>query len=307
MTILQLRREYEAGAITKHQFIHQTYSFHRQLFDYVSFVRDTNVRAIEITEEGVVLDLSDPPIRMYCPPGDERHTALETLNLKSYETDEFYMVCRLFEGGNFFDIGANAGYYSLGIASRFPNASVSAFEPVPASYSQLCRNIALNGVSNIATYNIGFSDRAGEMTFYHDASVSVATSSARPEGAAGSAQEIVCRVETLDNFVAAQCEPDFIKCDVEGAELFVFLGGRGLLERRRPVVFAEMLRKWAIRFGYHPNDIIRLFSGLGYGCYSILEEQLLSVPEVTEATVETNFFFLHERRHGPLLERLARK
>jgi FkbM family methyltransferase len=307
MSILQLRREYEAGAITKHQFIHQTYSFHRQLFDYVSFVRDTNVRAIEITEEGVVLDLRDPPIRMYCPPGDERHIALETLNLKTYETGEFDMVCRLFEGGNFFDIGANAGYYSLGIASRFPSASISAFEPVPASYGQLCRNIALNGVSNITAHNIGLSDHGGELTFYHDASVSAATSSARPERG-GDAQEIVSRMDTLDDFVtASQCEPDFIKCDVEGAELFVFLGGRGLLERRRPVVFAEMLRKWALRFGYHPNDIIRLFTGLGYGCYSILDEGLLPVPEVTEATVETNFFFLHERQHGPLLERVVRK
>ncbi len=306
MNILELRRQYEAGALTKHELIRLAQSFHSGLFDYVSYLRDTNVRRIEITEEGVVFELGDPPVRMHCPPGDERHAAVETLNLRSYEAAEFAMVCRLFEDGKtFFDVGANAGFYSLGMASRFPCASVHSFEPIPASYRQICRNVALNRFSNITAHNIGFSDRAGELTFYYDPSVSVATSSAHP-GPGCNAEEIVCRVETLDNFVtASECEPDFIKCDVEGAELFVFRGGRRVLERQRPIVFTEMLRKWARRFGYHPNDIIALFAGLGYRCFSILDENLRPVPEVNEATVETNFFFLDERKHAPLLDRLG--
>lgn len=122
MSILELRRQYEAGPITKHEFIHRAYSFHRQLFEYVSFLRGTNVRAIAITEDGVVLEFRDPPVRMYCPPGDERHTAVETLNLKTYETQEFQTVCRLFEGGeNFFDIGANAVIIVWGLPAVSPN------------------------------------------------------------------------------------------------------------------------------------------------------------------------------------------
>lgn len=307
MNIMELRQQYEAGAITKHEFIRRTYSCHRQLFEYVSFLHDTNVRAIEITEDGVVFALRDPPVRMYCPPGDERHAAVETLNLKNYEGPEFAQVCRLFEGSkNFFDIGANAGYYSLGIASRFPDASIFAFEPVPASCDQILHNKALNGFSNITAHRFGFSDRAGELTLYHDPSVSVATSGVPPGPGGSRVEEIICRMETLDGFVAAsRCEPDFVKCDVEGAELFVFLGGRQLLQRRRPVVFTEMLRKWALRFNYHPNDIIRFFAGLGYRCYSILGEGLRMLPEMTDATVETNFFFLHERQHASLLDRFG--
>jgi len=309
MNTMALRHQYEAGAITKHQFIRQIYSFHRQLFEYVSFLHETNVRAIEITEEGVVLALRDPPVRMYCPPGDERNAAVETLNLKSYEGPEFATVCRLFEGSRtFFDIGANAGYYSLGIASRFPGASVYAFEPIPSTYDQIRRNIALNGFSNITTHNLGFSNRAGELTLYLDPSVSGATSSAPPEPGDRDLEEIACRMETLDGFVAASGqEPDFIKCDVEGAELFVFQGGGQLLQNRRPVVFAEMLRKWALRFDYHPNEIIRYFAGFGYRCYSIFHEGLRLVPEMTDATIETNFFFCHESRHAGLLERFEHR
>ena len=53
---------------------------------------------------------------------------------------------------------------------------------------------------------------------------------------------------------------DFIKCDVEGAELFVYKGGMEIIENSKPLIFSEMLRKWSAKFGYHPNDIIDLLA-----------------------------------------------
>jgi FkbM family methyltransferase len=52
--------------------------------------------------------------------------------------DGFEMPCR------FWDIGANVGAYALYAALR-PGVSVLAFEPAPASYAALCRNIEANG------------------------------------------------------------------------------------------------------------------------------------------------------------------
>ena len=75
---------------------------------------------------------------------------------------------------------------------------------------------------------------------------------------------------TLDQWTAnQQIKPDFIKCDVEGAELLVFRGGQETLRRDQPIVFAELLRKWSKPFGYHPNDMLCLFRGLGYLCYAV--------------------------------------
>jgi len=52
--------------------------------------------------------------------------------------DAFEAPCR------FWDVGANVGAYALYAALR-PGVSVLAFEPAPASYAALCRNIEANG------------------------------------------------------------------------------------------------------------------------------------------------------------------
>ncbi len=50
----------------------------------------------------------------------------------------------------FYDIGANVGAYSL-IAATSSRARVFSFEPSPASFLDLARNVALNGCSNSIT------------------------------------------------------------------------------------------------------------------------------------------------------------
>jgi hypothetical protein len=121
-----------------------------------------------------------------------------------------------------------------------------------------------------------------------------------------SIQEIACPVEKLDDFVARErLQVDFIKCDVEGAELMVLRGASATLDQAQPVVFLEMLRKWAAKFNYHPNDIIDYLQGKGYQCHAVLGDRLVTVPEVTEDTVATNYVFLHGRKHRALAERLV--
>ncbi len=111
-------------------------------------------------------------------------------------------------------------------------------------------------------------------------------------------QKISCRVKKLDDFVSANnLKVDFIKCDVEGAELFVFQGGIKTIEVNKPIIFTEMLRKWSMHFNYHPNDIIKLLNDLGYRCFTAKGEYLVEFFKMDENTVETNFFFLHSIKH----------
>ena len=93
-----------------------------------------------------------------------------------------------------------------------------------------------------------------------------------------------------------------MKIDVEGNEKFVLEGGADVLEKYRPLVYAELLRKHAKRFGYHPNEVLRMMEGLGYRCFTFTEGHLCPFAEMTEETEETNFFFLHEQRHADILQ-----
>jgi FkbM family methyltransferase len=299
LDLAALRAAFDAGAFNKAAYSREIWKFHRQLFEYSSFLQGTNVAAIEITEEGLVFKLRHPELRLWCTPNDQRHVAISSLNFRDYESDEVSAVLRLIKACSvIFDIGANVGFYSVAIGQRFPDSKIIAFEPVPATYSELQRNLALNRITNVTPLNLGLSDHSFDATFYFDPTVTGAASAAPLGSEFGATETLTCPVETLDAFVERTgLVPDFIKCDVEGGEFNVFRGATRMFERHKPMVFTEMLRKWAARFGYHPNDIIALFRTFGYECFVLREGTLHSFPAMTEETVETNFFFLHTQRH----------
>jgi len=109
----------------------------------------------------------------------------------------------------------------------------------------------------------------------------------------------------MDDFVNMHgLNIDFIKCDVEGAELLIFQGAVETLKSRKPIIATEMLRKWAGKFGYHPNRIISFMAELDYQCFTSDGENLFPFPEMTDETIETNFFFLHQDKHEKQIKAL---
>ena len=58
-----------------------------------------------------------------------------------------------------------------------------------------------------------------------------------------------------------------------------------------------MLRKLTRPFGYHPNDIIALMAGYGYGCFRSEDGRLIPFDAMDDDTIETNFYFLHRTNH----------
>ena len=109
----------------------------------------------------------------------------------------------------------------------------------------------------------------------------------------------------MDDVLGSEPRIDLVKCDVEGAELLVVLGGQKTIERTKPVLFLEMLRKWSAKYNYHPDEIIALLGSLGYVCFSIDEAGPTRCKNVTEATRATNFLFLDTVRHGTLIRRIG--
>ena len=58
--------------------------------------------------------------------------------------------------------------------------------------------------------------------------------------------------------------PDFIKIDVEGAELFVLRGAREILAVSRPLVLVEMKAETLAASGTDKHEIQELLAGYGY-------------------------------------------
>lgn len=303
MSLHSLRLEQQAGHLSKQEFTDQAHALHSLLFEYPNFMQGTDISAIEITGYGVVLTERSSAIRFRCDSRDKRTAPIETLNFGTFEREDEQTLYKAAEGcQTIFDIGANIGWYTLNLAKRFPNAQIHAFEPLPATFASLELNAALNESLSVHLNSFGFSDTERELTFYFNPESTGSSSLANLTGSE-QAQEVICRVKRLDDFVQALgTGPDFIKCDVEGAELLVFRGGVKTLKQYQPVLFAEILRKWSAKFGYHPNEILALLSNLGYLCFASTPAGLTEIQEIDEQTVATNFVFLHQDKHA---ERIA--
>lgn len=134
----------------------------------------------------------------------------------------------------FFDVGANAGEYSVMLKDWFPSAQVHAFEASAKAFGDLEANLTSRGLTDLTLNKFALSDTAGETILYASEAGSQCASLYVRQSAeianAGAVQERVAST-TLDLYCAdAGIERiHFLKLDVEGHELSVFKGAERLL------------------------------------------------------------------------------
>jgi len=303
----RINQKWTTGEIDKYQYSEQLHANHMLFFDYAAWLQDTRIEEIQISKTGVYLIIADG-LKFSLDAEDHYVAPVQLLNFGDYEPFEREILFHIVAPGmTVFDIGANTGWYALLIGKKIPECRIFAFEPLPATFGKLRQNIVLNGLANVKAFNYGLSDKDEEKTFYFSPEISGAASGADILGRKSVRTE-TCRVRRLDDVRRenAVCV-DFIKCDVEGAELFVFQGGMDCFREDKPIVFCEMLRKWSAKFNYHPNQIINMFRQLGYQCYAVSGRRLERVFEMDEETLATNFMFLHEEKHALLKSHLKDK
>jgi FkbM family methyltransferase len=134
-----------------------------------------------------------------------------------------YIVGRLPRDGTFFDVGANIGLISFGVASLRPDVAVHAFEPNPSNTEAWRHNQRLNDAVDATLCGAAASDRAGQADFAIPSDS--ASGTIRPDG------EHTVATITLDDYCAEHgiTYIDVLKIDVEGHELPVLLGASRLL------------------------------------------------------------------------------
>ena len=305
MTISEIKSDYKNKKINKKEFIDIMHNFHEVLFDFSQNLSKTEIKKIEINDTGVIFTTRETKLQpggvsFYVDIFDKRVCPIETFNFGQYELEDSEMLYNLVGNSKvLFDIGANIGWYSIHLSKMMPNVRIYAFEPIPETYKQAKSNINLNNLKNIELCNIALAAKKEKLNFYYSPTITGASSSQNITENLNMIK-IECDADTLDNYVMDNNieKIDFIKCDVEGAEYFVFQGGLETIKRNKPIVFTEMLRKWAAKFDYHPNDIIDLFKSFGYNCFYSSKGKLIAIDLILEDTIPTNFFFLHSHVHA---------
>jgi FkbM family methyltransferase len=157
--------------------------------------------------------------------------------LGTYEHEKQTLVAELLHPGMVvWDVGANAGFYTLAFSrSVGPTGRVYAFEPFAENVSNLLRHIHLNGISNTNVIQSALIDRTGMSSF--QITVSKGTGRISETDTAYMVSTI-----TVDDFIALlpDARPQLLKIDVEGAECALLSGAKQLLSEHAPEILLAL-------------------------------------------------------------------
>jgi len=129
--------------------------------------------------------------------------------------DEYYV--KLPRNPHIIDLGSEIGLSVTYFKSMYPNARIMAFEPDPASYELLTKNIRNNIMKKVTTYNVAPANKVGLMSFYIDPSVEGSLTMSLFEKR--QKKRIAVKVDRLSHYIKQRV--DLLKMDIEGAEFDV--------------------------------------------------------------------------------------
>ncbi len=194
------------------------------------------------------------------------------------------------EDMTFIDIGANQGEFTLFAAKKLRKGKVIAFEPTPFQLGLLKKNVELNGFDNIEINEYGLFDKEGEFDIFtsydteihageNDGLSSIFKSETRSE------LEATIQLKVFDSIYFDKLKRlDFVKIDVEGAELPALKGMIKTLKKFHPIVLIEMNKETFESAGYTIQDMLDFMSNLNYKPYNLFRGRIseMNVAEMNE-------------------------
>lgn len=222
---------------------------HRLMKAWMALTGESPLQLVRIRDQSLgYADMSDGFLRLIVIDG-------------GFECEFFAMAdAFLDDGGVFFDVGANFGLLSCGLAGRHgANVEFHLFEPNSSLIEWINRSLARYPGIACNVNCAAVSDRDGFVSF----AVDVGHTGASHIVNAGGEQR---RSVTIDSYLDQERIPEvtLLKMDIEGYELTAVRGAaRSLLNRRIKAVYFEYIEKWLIRVA-PPQALLDEFDTLGY-------------------------------------------
>jgi len=192
-----------------------------------------------------------------------------------------------------FDVGANYGIYTLMLARLAGAANVHAFEPERWNFYRLRCNLTINEVGPLHAHNWAVAHESGQVRLnvfgpedhgWHSLGrpcLDLGDRIAKPRETRtveAVALDDYCRAREIERI-------DFLKVDVEGAELEVFQGASRLFEQQRiGAVLFEIAKPMLEGMGCSTEDVFAFLRGQGFGIFAFKPrgklQAVAGVPEV---------------------------
>lgn len=201
--------------------------------------------------------------KLICYPNNSYGSYVVYANFPEYEELNFLHQV-ISDGDVVIDIGANIGSESVLAASKGKNVRVFAFEPTDSLIPLLKENRAINGFfDRIEIIKKAVSNKNGIIQF-----VLETESEINHISTSNFNNKKIKNVEsiTLDTFIKNTSikKINFLKIDVEGAELLVLKGAKNLLSEKKIDIILFELNKNLSNFNSTPEDIFKILKSNQY-------------------------------------------
>ncbi len=159
------------------------------------------------------------------------------------------------------DIGANFGWFTT-LFHKLGAKEIHSFEPVPSIYKILTGNIELQkNTENIFANNLALGNKFDKVELHLFDNLPIGHASISTQGKENF-QSFEAKMIPLDSYLTDKnLEVDFVKMDIEGAELMCLQGAKKLFKQKTPPMFViEMALETSNNFDYKPNDLIEFIN-----------------------------------------------
>jgi FkbM family methyltransferase len=205
------------------------------------------------------------------------------------------------------DIGAEYGIYSHALAHLAgPNGTVHSVEPLPGPFRVLTAGLALARRTNVRCHQVALGGHAEPGTLslpwrrslpvHGRAFLTTGTNGLDANTEFASSRAVAVDVLTLDGLCERERidRVDFVKADVEGAELFVLRGGESTLATHRPTLLLEIEERHLRKYDINPDIVIGWLTTRGYQMRIWHNGSWKATNRVT--TARRNYLFIHPYR-----------
>lgn len=218
----------------------------------------------------------------------------DCLNLQKYGTyeKEERRIFRalILDGDTVVDAGAHIGYHTLLFSQLVGDeGTVFAFEPEKNNFELLKKNVRIGEYDNVVLERAAVSDVTGQVELYlsEESSGDHRIFSAENERASYIVESV-----RLDDYFCDDHDVNFIKMDIQGAELRALYGMKRLLANDNLKMIIEFWPYGIAQSGHDPEKFLKLLHASGFELYDMLEGTFL-YPTLPESYGETFFVNLY--------------
>lgn len=265
---------------------------------FLQSVTVTSIRQVKFDSRGCIYVLKDGREFLFDPEKSAGwlYTIPTSGTFEEKETE--YLRRAIKPGWTCLDVGACFGWYSILFSQLVGSeGKVHSFEPVPDNRECLERNIELNNAGNIQVNSFALGAEPGISKIYvpNDG----VSGSLRAHTKTKDCSVIDIDISTLDHYIYDNALEgiDFIKADIEGAEMLMLQGAEEALKKYRPMLMLEVQAHSTKHFGYEPKELFSWLQKLGYQSYFVDSNyELISCGHLLDDKLlpDYNFIFISQ-------------